>query len=98
MTRSRSRLANESWESLLTAHAALMKRFAAEPIWDEVSMREYDVLYTLSKHEGRSACTSWAAASYSASPRCRGWSSGSPSAAWSSGRPTPRTGAACAWG
>ncbi|MFC6473914.1 MarR family winged helix-turn-helix transcriptional regulator [Glycomyces mayteni] len=52
MTRSRSRLANESWESLLTAHAALMKRFAAEPIWDEVSMREYDVLYTLSKHEG----------------------------------------------
>uniref|UniRef100_UPI000DD4DB8B MarR family winged helix-turn-helix transcriptional regulator n=1 Tax=Glycomyces dulcitolivorans TaxID=2200759 RepID=UPI000DD4DB8B len=52
MTRSRSRLANDSWESLLTAHAALMKRFAAEPIWDEVSMREYDVLYTLSKHEG----------------------------------------------
>ncbi|GAA2308927.1 hypothetical protein GCM10009853_077980 [Glycomyces scopariae] len=52
MTRSRMRLANESWESILTAHAALMKRFAAEPIWDEVSMREYDVLYTLSKHEG----------------------------------------------
>ncbi|WP_030159451.1 MarR family winged helix-turn-helix transcriptional regulator [Glycomyces sp. NRRL B-16210] len=52
MTRSRSHLANDAWESLLTAHAALMKRFAAEPIWDEVSMREYDVLYTLSKHDG----------------------------------------------
>jgi DNA-binding MarR family transcriptional regulator len=26
-----------------------MKRFAAEDIWADVSMREYDVLYTLSK-------------------------------------------------
>jgi DNA-binding MarR family transcriptional regulator len=45
------RLANDAWESLLSAHAALMKRFAAEDIWHEVSMREYDVLYTLSKRE-----------------------------------------------
>jgi DNA-binding MarR family transcriptional regulator len=42
-------LANDAWEALLTAHAVLMKRFAAADIWDEVSMREYDVLYTLSK-------------------------------------------------
>ena len=42
-------LANDAWESLLAAHAALMKRFAAEDIWADVSMREYDVLYTLSK-------------------------------------------------
>lgn len=49
MTRSASRLANDAWESLLTAHAALMKRFATEDIWGDVSMREYDVLYTLSK-------------------------------------------------
>lgn len=49
MTRSASRLANNAWESLLTAHAALMKRFATEDIWGDVSMREYDVLYTLSK-------------------------------------------------
>jgi DNA-binding MarR family transcriptional regulator len=42
-------LANGAWEALLSAHAMLMKRFAAEDIWDEVSMREYDVLYTLSK-------------------------------------------------
>ncbi len=42
-------LANDAWEALLSAHATLMKQFAAEDIWSEVSMREYDVLYTLSK-------------------------------------------------
>ena len=42
-------LANDAWEALLTAHAALMKQFAAEDTWTDVSMREYDVLYTLSK-------------------------------------------------
>ena len=42
-------LANHAWEALLSAHAVLMKRFAAEDIWHDVSMREYDVLYTLSK-------------------------------------------------
>jgi DNA-binding MarR family transcriptional regulator len=42
-------LANDAWEALLTAHAVLIKQFAAEDIWDEVSMREYDVLYTLSR-------------------------------------------------
>jgi DNA-binding MarR family transcriptional regulator len=40
---------NDAWEALLTAHAALMRRFAAEDIWGDVSMKEYDVLYTLSK-------------------------------------------------
>jgi DNA-binding MarR family transcriptional regulator len=44
-----TRLANHAWEALLQAHAVLMKQFAAEDIWTEVSMREYDVLYTLSK-------------------------------------------------
>jgi DNA-binding MarR family transcriptional regulator len=42
-------LANDAWEALLTAHAVLMKQFAAEDSWAEASMREYDVLYTLSK-------------------------------------------------
>jgi DNA-binding MarR family transcriptional regulator len=42
-------LANDAWEALLSAHAVLMKQFAAEDIWTDVSMREYDVLYTLSK-------------------------------------------------
>jgi DNA-binding MarR family transcriptional regulator len=41
--------ANDAWESLLTAHASLIRRFSAQDAWDEVSMKEYDVLYTLSK-------------------------------------------------
>jgi DNA-binding MarR family transcriptional regulator len=45
-------LANDAWEALLSAHAVLMKRFAARDIWQDVSMREYDVLYTLSKCPG----------------------------------------------
>ncbi|HEX6198054.1 MAG TPA: MarR family transcriptional regulator [Jiangellaceae bacterium] len=44
-------LANSAWEALLSAHAVLMKEFAAEDVWQDVSMREYDVLYTLSKRD-----------------------------------------------
>jgi DNA-binding MarR family transcriptional regulator len=43
------RLANESWEALLKAQASLMRGFTAERMWDEVSLKEYDVLYTLKK-------------------------------------------------
>ncbi len=46
---SRTRLANDAWEALLSAHARLMKQFAAEDSWQDLSMREYDVLYSLSK-------------------------------------------------
>jgi DNA-binding MarR family transcriptional regulator len=42
-------LANDAWEALLSAHAVLMKRFAAQDMWTDLSMREYDVVYTLSK-------------------------------------------------
>jgi DNA-binding MarR family transcriptional regulator len=49
VTTGRRHLANDAWEALLSAHAVLMKQFAAEDIWQDVSMREYDVLYTLSK-------------------------------------------------
>jgi len=42
-------LANDAWEALLSAHAGLMKQFAAQGIWQDLSMREYDVLYTLAK-------------------------------------------------
>ena len=45
----RARLANESWEALLTAHAEMMRQFETEDVWCEVSRTEYDVLYTLSK-------------------------------------------------
>ena len=41
--------ANDAWEALLYAHGVLIKQFAAEHIWVDLSMREYDVLYTLSK-------------------------------------------------
>jgi DNA-binding MarR family transcriptional regulator len=51
-TAGQTRLANDAWEALLSAHATLMRQFAAEDIWGEVSMREYDVLYTLSKCRG----------------------------------------------
>ncbi|CAM3737226.1 MarR family winged helix-turn-helix transcriptional regulator [Kibdelosporangium persicum] len=44
-----TRLANTAWESLMSAHAVLMRQFAAQDIWRELSMREYDVLYQLSK-------------------------------------------------
>ena len=45
----RTAVANDAWEALLSAHARLMKRFAAEDVWEDLTMREYDVLYTLSK-------------------------------------------------
>ena len=48
-------LANRAWESLLTAHAVLLRGFAAESVWRDhgLAMREYDVLYTLAKCESR---------------------------------------------
>ena len=42
-------LANNAWEEMLAAYGTLMRQFGAEDSWSEVSMREYDVLYTLSK-------------------------------------------------
>ena len=41
--------ANDAWEALLFAHASLMRGFAAEDVWADFTMKEYDVLYTLSK-------------------------------------------------
>jgi DNA-binding MarR family transcriptional regulator len=42
-------LANDAWEALMSAHSRLVRQFAAEDVWQDLSMREYDVLYTLSK-------------------------------------------------
>lgn len=48
-----AKLALESWETLLAAHRDLFRTFAGEDgLWEAVSMKEYDVLYTLSKAEG----------------------------------------------
>ena len=41
--------ANDAWEALLSAHASLIRRFSADDVWEDISMKEYDVLYTLSK-------------------------------------------------
>jgi DNA-binding MarR family transcriptional regulator len=41
--------ANDAWEAMLTAHASLMRQFNAQDVWEDFSMKEYDVLYTLSK-------------------------------------------------
>lgn len=43
------RVANDAWESLLEAHSSLLREFLADDIWTDLSMREYDVLYTLAK-------------------------------------------------
>jgi len=51
-TPTKSRLANQAWEALLTAHAVLIKELNSPDVWDGTSMREYDVLYTLSKCDG----------------------------------------------
>ncbi len=44
-----ARLANDAWESLLSAQNRLMRTFAQQDVWHPVTMREYDVLYTLRK-------------------------------------------------
>lgn len=49
MTTRDVRLANESWEALLAAQAAMMRGFAADGMWQDVSLHEYDVLYALKK-------------------------------------------------
>jgi DNA-binding MarR family transcriptional regulator len=41
--------ANDAWEALLFAHASLMREFGAQDVWEDLSVKEYDVLYTLSK-------------------------------------------------
>ena len=41
--------AASAWESLLRAQVALMRRLSTDDIWDPVSMREYDVLFTLTR-------------------------------------------------
>jgi DNA-binding MarR family transcriptional regulator len=43
------RLANESWEALLSAQVSVTRGFSEERMWDEVSLNEYDVLYALKK-------------------------------------------------
>jgi len=44
-----ARAAAEAWEALFRAQVTLMRRLQADDIWGDLSMREYDVLFTLSR-------------------------------------------------
>ncbi len=45
------KLRNTTWEALFTAHTRLMREFQSGDMWSDISMREYDVLYQLSKSD-----------------------------------------------
>jgi len=45
---SRARIANEAWEALFRAQATIAQELSAADVWDELSSREYGVLYALS--------------------------------------------------
>jgi DNA-binding MarR family transcriptional regulator len=45
---SRTRIANEAWEALFRAEATIARQLTAADVWDELSPREYGVLYALS--------------------------------------------------
>jgi DNA-binding MarR family transcriptional regulator len=45
---SRARTANEAWEALFRAQATIAGELTAADVWDELSPREYGVLYALS--------------------------------------------------
>lgn len=42
-------LANEAWEALFRAQVMLARELAADGTWIELSSKEYDVLYTVSR-------------------------------------------------
>ncbi|MDI9901417.1 MarR family transcriptional regulator [Rhodococcus sp. IEGM 1409] len=45
---STTELATDAWEALFRAQVSVMRRLSADDVWDRVTMREYDVLFTLS--------------------------------------------------
>ena len=45
------RAALAAWESLFRAQSTLLHRFEREDVWGALSLREYDVLYTLTGFE-----------------------------------------------
>lgn len=38
-----------AWESLFRAQVAVVRHLAADDVWEELTMKEYDVLFTLSR-------------------------------------------------
>ncbi|GAA0290723.1 MarR family winged helix-turn-helix transcriptional regulator [Kineococcus aurantiacus] len=54
MPENRTRAAVRAWESVFRLQATLLRAFAAQDVWSGLSVREYDVLYTLARCGGRS--------------------------------------------
>ena len=52
MDRHDVRLSNETWERLMRAQVVLARELADDDLWQDLTPREYDVLYTLSKRPG----------------------------------------------
>lgn len=48
----RTRAAVDAWEAVFRLQATLLRRFAADDVWQGLGLREYDVLHTLSLHPG----------------------------------------------
>lgn len=46
---SSAELAVDAWEALFRSQVSLMRRFTTDDIWGPISLREYDVLFTLSR-------------------------------------------------
>jgi DNA-binding MarR family transcriptional regulator len=44
---SQTRIANEAWEALFRAQATIAREFTAADVWEDLSPREYGVLYAL---------------------------------------------------
>lgn len=49
------RAAVAAWEALFAAQSKLLRRFEREEVWGDLTLREYDVLYTLTGFEDHAA-------------------------------------------
>jgi DNA-binding MarR family transcriptional regulator len=53
LSENRTKAAVDAWESVFRLQATMLRRFAAQDVWGGLSVREYDVLYTLARSGGR---------------------------------------------
>ena len=53
--RATPRESSEAWEALFRTQVELLRRFRCDDVWHELSLDEYDVLYTLTSSPGGTA-------------------------------------------
>jgi DNA-binding MarR family transcriptional regulator len=53
--RATPRESSETWEALFRTQVELLRRFRRDDVWHELSLDEYDVLYTLASSPGHAA-------------------------------------------